>query len=84
MDSVADPGGVSVAAAPSGGKAPDFFFGNIYFTGAKVKNACAAKCASFELKKRLKEYYEIVDKKRPLSAFFPTHADSFTEMHFYS
>ena len=32
----------------------------------------------------LKEYYEIVGESRPLSAFFPTHADFFTEMHFYS
>ena len=30
----------------------------------------------------LKEYYEIVDEARPLSRFFPTHADFFTEMHF--
>ena len=30
----------------------------------------------------LKEYYEIVDEARPLSGFFPTHADLFTEMHF--
>ena len=30
----------------------------------------------------LKEYYEIVGEKRPLSAFFPTHVDFFTEMHF--
>ena len=29
-----------------------------------------------------KEYYEIVDEARPLSGFFPTHADLFTEMHF--
>ena len=56
VDSMADPGGASVAAAPSGGTAPDFFLGggNIYFRGAKVKNARAAKCASFELKKCLK------------------------------
>ena len=27
----------------------------------------------------LKEYYEIVDKARPLSGFFPTHADLFTQ-----
>ena len=32
----------------------------------------------------LKEYYEIVGESRPLSAFFPKHADFFTEMHFYS
>ena len=25
----------------------------------------------------LKEYYEIVDEARPLSGFFPTHADFF-------
>ena len=31
---------------------------------------------------RLKEYYEIVGESRPLSAFFPKHADFFTEMHF--
>ena len=31
---------------------------------------------------KLKEYYEIVGESRPLSAFFPTHADLFTEMHF--
>ena len=31
----------------------------------------------------LKEYYEIVGESRPLSAFFPTHADFFTEIHFY-
>ena len=30
----------------------------------------------------LKEYYEIVGESRPLSAFFPKHADLFTEMHF--
>ena len=30
----------------------------------------------------LKEYYEIVDEARPLSGFFPTHADLFTEMHY--
>ena len=30
---------------------------------------------------QLKEYYEIVDEARPLSGFFPTHADFFTEMH---
>ena len=30
----------------------------------------------------LKEYYENVDEARPLSGFFPTHADFFTEMHF--
>ena len=30
----------------------------------------------------LKEYYEIVGESRPLSDFFPKHADSFTEMHF--
>ena len=30
----------------------------------------------------LKEYYEIVDEARPLSEFFATHADFFTEMHF--
>ena len=28
----------------------------------------------------LKEYYEIVGESRPLSAFFPKHADLFTEM----
>ena len=32
---------------------------------------------------KLKEYYEIVGESRPLSAFFQTHADFFTEMHFY-
>ena len=32
----------------------------------------------------LKEYYEVVDEARPLSDFFPTHADFFfTEMHFF-
>ena len=36
------------------------------------------------LNKYLKEYYEIVGESRPLSAFFPTHTDFFTEMHFYS
>ena len=30
----------------------------------------------------LKEYYEIVGESRPLSVFFPKHADFFTEMHF--
>ena len=30
----------------------------------------------------LKEYYEIVGELRPLSGFFPTHADLFTEMQF--
>ena len=28
--------------------------------------------------------YEIEGESRPLSAFFPTHADFFTFMHFYS
>ena len=32
----------------------------------------------------LKEYYEIVDKARPLSGFFPHNADFCTEMHFYN
>ena len=32
----------------------------------------------------LKEYYEIVGESHPLSVFFPTHVDLFTEMHFYS
>ena len=27
-------------------------------------------------------YYEIVGESCPLSGFFPTHADFFTEMHF--
>ena len=27
---------------------------------------------------KLKEYYEIVDEARPLSGFFPTHADFVT------
>ena len=36
------------------------------------------------MKGMLKEYYEIVGESRPLSAFFPTHADFCTEMHFYS
>ena len=30
---------------------------------------------------KLKEYYEIVGESRPLSEFFRTHADFFTEMH---
>ena len=30
----------------------------------------------------LKEYYEILDESRPLSAIFPTHADICIEMHF--
>ena len=30
----------------------------------------------------IEEYYEIVEKARPLSGLFPTHADLFTEMHF--
>ena len=38
----------------------------------------------FVIPKALKEYYEIVGESRPLSAFFPTHADFFTEIHFYS
>ena len=29
-------------------------------------------------------WYEIVGESHPLSAFFSTHADLFTEMHFYS
>ena len=33
---------------------------------------------------KLKEYYEIVDEACPLSGFFPTHADFFTELHFSS
>ena len=39
-------------------------------------------CDFFNL--TLKEYYEIVGESHPLSAFFPKHADFFTEMHFYS
>ena len=31
----------------------------------------------------LKEYYEIIDEARPLSGFFPTHPDFFTEMHLH-
>ena len=34
------------------------------------------------VRETLKEYYEIVDEARPLSGFFPTHADFVTEMHF--
>ena len=30
--------------------------------------------------KRLKEYYEIMDEARPLSGFFPTHADFFMKL----
>ena len=33
---------------------------------------------------KLKEYYEIVGESRPLSGFFPAHADFFTEIHFLS
>ena len=29
----------------------------------------------------LKECFEIGDEARPLSGYFPTHADLFTEMH---
>ena len=43
-------------------------FGNVY-----LYNPCVIS---------LKEYYEIVGESRPLSAFFPKHADFFTEMHF--
>ena len=32
---------------------------------------------TIEGRNRLKEYYEIVDEARPLSGFFPTHADFF-------
>ena len=32
-----------------------------------------------EYANKLKEYYEIVDEARPLSGFFPTHANFFTE-----
>ena len=35
----------------------------------------------YKLMSNLKEYYEIVGESRPLSAYFPTHADLFTEMH---
>ena len=46
-----------------------------------------AKHADFVVKAEqlpfcLKEYYEIVGESRPLSAFFPKHADFLTEMHF--
>ena len=34
------------------------------------------------LRMYLMEYYEIVGESRPLSDFFPTNADLFTEMHF--
>ena len=29
----------------------------------------------------LNNYHAIVDEARPLSGFFPTHADLFTEVH---
>ena len=38
--------------------------------------------SAFWIETVLKEYYEIVDEAHPLSEFFPTHADLFTEMHF--
>ena len=47
-----------------------------------VDTGCAADAAI--LLPTLKEYYEIVGESRPLSVFFPTHADFFTKMHFYS
>ena len=39
-------------------------------------------CNSGRKTETLKEYFEIVAEARPLSGFFPTHADFFTEMHF--
>ena len=38
-------------------------------------------CWSQDLKEYYEYDYEIVDEARPLSGFFPTHADLFTEMH---
>ena len=38
-------------------------------------------CNFVKIRPNLKEYYEIVDEARPLSGFFPTHADFITEMH---
>ena len=45
----------------------------------KRKTRCRAHFAALNC---LKEYYEIVGESRPLSAFFPKHADFFTKMHF--
>ena len=50
---------------------------------ALIDDNVVANCITFVLY-NLKEYYEIVGESRPLSVFFPTHADLFTEMHFYS
>ena len=64
--------------------APEFWGANGWqeiFQGGQKLLLCAF-FAPFELKIPLKEYYDIVDEARPLSAFFPKHADSFTEMHF--
>ena len=41
-----------------------------------------ANCKGGNVGATLKEYYEIVDEARPLSRFFPTHADFFTECIF--
>ena len=40
------------------------------------------KVSKLRFHQKSKEYYEIVDEARPLSGFFPTHADFFTEVHF--
>ena len=49
------------------------------FNDTRSLKKCPINCSIIFV---LKEYYEIVDEARPLSGFFPTHADFFTEMHF--
>ena len=51
-----------------------------YITFIEEKNLFSCGCKGEEITLNvfnLKEYYEIVDESRPLSGFFPTHADFF-------
>ena len=50
-------------------------------TNSLAKTAVSVSMIKGPSKYLLKEYYEIVDEAHPLSGFFPTHADFFTEMH---
>ena len=69
----------------SGGSDDSYFCECDGFTGPRCEQGAVKKqLILIHLRKCLKEYYEIVDEARPLSGFFPTHADFFTEMHFYS
>ena len=59
VDSMADPGGASVAAAPSGGTAPDFFLGGgkYIFQGGKGEKCPRRKMCVFWAEKVLKNEF---------------------------